>query len=91
MNGTKQESEERVTKVKGLRLLLAAKFTTLKEDPDELTCDTLKVLVARKSNVDIEPQSGTRPNLLEKGSSILTVTTLTICIFTDEYTEFLDT
>ena len=33
MSGTKQESEEHVTKVKGLRLLLAAKFTTLKGRP----------------------------------------------------------
>ena len=32
MSGTKEESEERVTNIKDLRLLLAAKFTTLKEN-----------------------------------------------------------
>ena len=31
-SGTKEKSEERVTNIKGLRLLLVAKFTTLKEN-----------------------------------------------------------
>ena len=31
-SGTKEESEERVTNIKGLRLLLVAKFTTFKEN-----------------------------------------------------------